>query len=162
MTSLQCFGGQATMAQRTAAASELITSKKLIDKELSAGWRVTPTETDSYQRLSSAQSKSTRPPTLLPIMPLSSAAGSSVSSRSKSSRSGRKTSSHKSSGRLPQSVLPKAFHSELVPTGAEFARRERRSFETAEQLLTRTKKQQTSPVAVCLGSQNGVRRHARR
>jgi type I restriction enzyme S subunit len=37
--------------------------------------------------------------------------------------------------RLPQSVLSKAFHGELVPTEAEVADREGRSFESAEALL---------------------------
>jgi len=39
--------------------------------------------------------------------------------------------------RLTQSVLAKAFRGELVPTEAELARREGRSYETAEQMLAR-------------------------
>lgn len=39
--------------------------------------------------------------------------------------------------RLTQSILDKAFRGELVPTEAELARREGRSYETAEQLLQR-------------------------
>jgi type I restriction enzyme S subunit len=38
---------------------------------------------------------------------------------------------------LPQSILAKAFRGELVPTEAELAEREGRSFESAEQLLKR-------------------------
>ncbi|MBX6311847.1 MAG: hypothetical protein IRY99_02840 [Isosphaeraceae bacterium] len=37
--------------------------------------------------------------------------------------------------RLPQIILAKAFHSELVPTVIELARREIRSYETASELL---------------------------
>ncbi len=40
-------------------------------------------------------------------------------------------------GKVTQSVLAKAFRGELVPTEAELARREGRSYETAEQLLER-------------------------
>ncbi|MHB1865541.1 MAG: restriction endonuclease subunit S [Candidatus Saccharimonadales bacterium] len=39
--------------------------------------------------------------------------------------------------RLPQSILAKAFRGELVPTEAELAEREGRSYESAEQLLQR-------------------------
>lgn len=39
--------------------------------------------------------------------------------------------------RLTQSVLAKAFRGELVPTEAELARRENRSYETAAELLAR-------------------------
>lgn len=39
--------------------------------------------------------------------------------------------------RLPQSILAKAFRGELVPTEAELAEREGRSYESAEQLLAR-------------------------
>lgn len=39
--------------------------------------------------------------------------------------------------RLTQSVLAKAFRGELVPTEAELARREKRSFESASELLAR-------------------------
>ena len=64
--------------------------------------------------------------------------------------------------RLTQSVLAKAFRGELVPTEAELARREGRSYETAEELLARIKDEQAKPVAVRRGSQNGARRYARR
>ncbi len=47
---------------------------------------------------------------------------------------------------LTQSVLAKAFRAELVPTEAELARREGRTYETAQELLARTKKTQ-SPVS---------------
>ena len=39
--------------------------------------------------------------------------------------------------RLPQSILAKAFRGELVPTEAELAEREGRTYESAEQLLQR-------------------------
>lgn len=42
-------------------------------------------------------------------------------------------------GRLTQSILAKAFRGELVPTEAELARTEGRSYETAEKLLARVK-----------------------
>jgi type I restriction enzyme S subunit len=41
--------------------------------------------------------------------------------------------------RLPQSVLAKAFRGELVPTEAELAEREGRSYESATQLLSRVR-----------------------
>ena len=41
--------------------------------------------------------------------------------------------------KLSQSILAKAFRGELVPTEAELARREGRSYETASELLTRIK-----------------------
>jgi len=63
--------------------------------------------------------------------------------------------------RLTQSILAKAFRGELVPTEAEVARREGRSYETAEELLSRIKSEQAKPVAISRGSQNGARRHAR-
>jgi type I restriction enzyme S subunit len=49
--------------------------------------------------------------------------------------------------KLTQSILAKAFRGELVPTEAELARREGRSYGTASDLLTRIKseKEKTSP-----------------
>jgi type I restriction enzyme S subunit len=41
--------------------------------------------------------------------------------------------------KLPQSILSKAFKGELVPTEAELARAEGRSFESAEEMLARVK-----------------------
>ena len=41
--------------------------------------------------------------------------------------------------KLTQSILAKAFRGELVPTEAELARREGRSYELASTLLTRIK-----------------------
>jgi type I restriction enzyme S subunit len=41
--------------------------------------------------------------------------------------------------KLTQAILAKAFRGELVPTEAELARRERRSYESASKLLTRIK-----------------------
>jgi type I restriction enzyme S subunit len=51
-------------------------------------------------------------------------------------------------GRLTQSILAKAFRGELVPTEAELAKAEGRSYETAEELLKRvsaTSKNGASP-----------------
>ena len=47
--------------------------------------------------------------------------------------------------KLTQSVLAKAFRGELVPTEAEIARREGRSFETADQLLERIHRERATP-----------------
>lgn len=41
--------------------------------------------------------------------------------------------------RLPQAIFSKAFSGELVPTEAELARVEGRSYETAEELLRRVR-----------------------
>jgi type I restriction enzyme S subunit len=46
--------------------------------------------------------------------------------------------------RLTQSILAKAFRGELVPTEADLARREARSYEPASELLTRIRQQQTA------------------
>ena len=43
--------------------------------------------------------------------------------------------------RLPQAILAKAFSGELVPTEAELARQEGRSYEPASVLLAKTKVQ---------------------
>ena len=47
--------------------------------------------------------------------------------------------------KLPQSILTKAFSGELVPTEAELARAEGRSFESADEMLRRVR---TEGVAV--------------
>jgi len=47
--------------------------------------------------------------------------------------------------KLPQSILAKALRGELVPTEAELARQERRSYETAEELLARIKNEADNP-----------------
>ena len=52
--------------------------------------------------------------------------------------------------RLPQSMLAKAFRGELVPTEAEVAELERRSYETAEQLLNRIRR----PIDEVVGPRN--------
>ena len=52
--------------------------------------------------------------------------------------------------RLPQSILSKAFKGELVPTEAELARAEGRSFESAEEMLTRVRG--TGVEALALGN----------
>jgi type I restriction enzyme S subunit len=46
--------------------------------------------------------------------------------------------------KLTQAILAKAFRGELVPTEAELARRERRSYETASELLARIKSERES------------------
>jgi len=46
--------------------------------------------------------------------------------------------------KLPQSILAKAFRGELVPTEAELARREGRSYEPASELLARIKSERES------------------
>jgi type I restriction enzyme, S subunit len=50
--------------------------------------------------------------------------------------------------RLTQSILAKAFRGELVPTEAELARRDGRSYETAAELLARIKAERTVTHAV--------------
>ena len=47
--------------------------------------------------------------------------------------------------RLTQTILTKAFRGELVPTEAELARRENRSYEPASELLARIKDMNASP-----------------
>ena len=46
--------------------------------------------------------------------------------------------------KLTQAILAKAFHGELVPTEAELARRESRSYEPASALLARIKAERAS------------------
>ncbi len=58
--------------------------------------------------------------------------------------------------KMPQAILSKAFSGELVPTEAELARIEDRSYETAEELLRRV----TAPVALA-ASNDKARRSAR-
>jgi type I restriction enzyme S subunit len=48
-------------------------------------------------------------------------------------------------GKLPQAILSKAFSGELVPTEAELARAEGRTYETAEELLKRVTADATAP-----------------
>ena len=47
--------------------------------------------------------------------------------------------------RAPQAILQKAFSGELVPTEAELARAEGRSFESASELLARINRSQSAP-----------------
>jgi type I restriction enzyme S subunit len=47
--------------------------------------------------------------------------------------------------KLPQAILSKAFSGELVPTEAELARAEGRTYETAEELLKRVTADATAP-----------------
>jgi type I restriction enzyme S subunit len=49
--------------------------------------------------------------------------------------------------RLPQSILAKAFRGELVPTEAELAERKGRTYESAEQLLTRIRTERATTVS---------------
>jgi type I restriction enzyme S subunit len=49
--------------------------------------------------------------------------------------------------KLTQAILTKAFRGELVPTEAELARRERRSYEPASDLLARIKSERESKQA---------------
>jgi type I restriction enzyme S subunit len=49
----------------------------------------------------------------------------------------------KRTDKLTQSILAKAFRGELVPTEAELARSEGRTYETAEEFLSRIKSEQT-------------------
>jgi type I restriction enzyme S subunit len=49
------------------------------------------------------------------------------------------------SEKLTQAILAKAFRGELVPTEAELARREGRSFESASDLLARIRSKRTDP-----------------
>ncbi len=51
----------------------------------------------------------------------------------------RLTDARQSADRLTQAVLAKAFRGELVPTEAELARRENRTYETATELLARVR-----------------------
>ena len=50
--------------------------------------------------------------------------------------------------KLTQAILAKAFRGELVPTEAELARREGRSYESASDLLARIKSERESKVAL--------------
>jgi type I restriction enzyme S subunit len=60
--------------------------------------------------------------------------------------------------KLTQSILAKAFRGELVPTEAELARREGRSFEPASTLLARIKAERQSEVK----SKKSCRNHTRK
>jgi type I restriction enzyme S subunit len=62
--------------------------------------------------------------------------------------------------KLTQAILAKAFRGELVPTEAELARRERRSYETASELLARIKSNRESNGGS--KSVNRIRRSQRR
>ncbi len=64
--------------------------------------------------------------------------------------------------RLTRSVLAKAFRGELVPTEADLAKAEGRSYETAEQLLARIKNEQATASENGGKRKNGAKRHARR
>ena len=63
--------------------------------------------------------------------------------------------------RLPQSILAKAFRGELVPTEAELAEREGRSYESAEQLLRRIQSSAKEP-ALAGPQRRGTRKVFRR
>jgi len=60
--------------------------------------------------------------------------------------------------KLTQAVLAKAFRGELVPTEAELARREGRSYEPASALLERVESERSKAV---VSQRNGVRKSVR-
>jgi type I restriction enzyme S subunit len=64
--------------------------------------------------------------------------------------------------KLTQAILAKAFQGELVPTEAELARRERRPYESASELLSRIKAERESKGASKLTPRNRNQQKARR
>ena len=56
--------------------------------------------------------------------------------------------------KLTQAILAKAFRGELVPTEAELARRERRSYESAPELLACIKSERESKGAMVKAHRN--------
>jgi len=64
--------------------------------------------------------------------------------------------------KLTQAILAKAFRGELVPTEAELARRERRPYETASELLARINSERESKGASKLTPRNRNQQKARR
>ena len=63
---------------------------------------------------------------------------------------------------LTQSILAKAFRGELVPTEAELARREGRSYETAKELLARIQKAREAEAGAARGRPEKAGRVKRR
>ncbi len=63
--------------------------------------------------------------------------------------------------RLPLSILGKAFRGELVPTEAELAERECRTYESAEQLLARIRSEKTKAASNNRNPKKKLVRHAR-
>ena len=63
--------------------------------------------------------------------------------------------------RLPQCILAKAFDGELVPTEAQLAEREGRTYESAEQLLSRIRSEKTSKASNNGNPRKKLIRHAR-
>ena len=63
--------------------------------------------------------------------------GNEVRSPSSATALGGRSNSPRTERRIRQSILAKAFQGELVPTEAELAEGEGRSFESAEELLKR-------------------------
>jgi len=61
--------------------------------------------------------------------------------------------------RLTQTILTKAFRGELVPTEAELARRENRSYEPASELLARVKDVSSSPKSKSLQQTQSTQSH---
>jgi type I restriction enzyme S subunit len=59
----------------------------------------------------------------------------------------RLTAARTAADRLTQAVLAKAFRGELVPTEAELARRENRTYEPASELLARVRTATEQPAA---------------
>jgi type I restriction enzyme S subunit len=64
--------------------------------------------------------------------------------------------------KLSQAILAKAFRGELVPTEAELARRERRPYEPASELLARINSERESKGASKLTPRNRNQQKARR
>jgi type I restriction enzyme S subunit len=64
--------------------------------------------------------------------------------------------------KLTQAILAKAFRGELLPTEAELARREGRSYEPASKLLARIKSERESKGASKLTPRNRNQQKARR
>jgi type I restriction enzyme, S subunit len=63
-------------------------------------------------------------------------------------------------GRLPQSILAKAFSGELVPTEAQLARQERRRYESASALLQRVRREAGLETEHARGVKGTKRTHA--
>lgn len=62
--------------------------------------------------------------------------------------------------KLTQSILAKAFRGELVPTEAELAKAEGRSYETAERLFMRIKRERAAQEGVRGRGRKGTRAKA--
>lgn len=63
--------------------------------------------------------------------------------------------------RLPQAILSKALRGELVPTEADLARAEGRSFESAEEMLKRVQSEPDDPPGPLRRDREPIRRVTR-